>query len=281
MYRLSMLVIMLGAQPLMAADIAREIRTGDSGPDTSDGGYFEIGTAVQYFDGPRIENPDDEDNDSFGLGYGVSFEYRYHGLFAEAAYGSWDGINLGYSAWNNGVWTIDFLALSGAIFDGKKHDDISGLSEAERDYELLDRSFGFRGTGIRATAYWGDYIFQYRLLVDAIDNNGVVSSARVGRSWQVRNWNFHAIASVSYASAKANQLWMGVTPMEATPRFAAYTPGSNVAFAAELGVTYPINEHWVFRSIARYGLQSSESKGSPLNENQDPVFYNLAISYVF
>jgi len=280
MHKLLILITMLTVEPLMAADIARDIRTGDSTPDTSNGGYFEIGAAAGYIDTPRIENPDDEDNDAFA-GYGFSFEYRYNGIFAEAAYGSWDGINLGYNFWNNDVWTVDFLALSGAIFDGKKHDDISGLSEAERDYELLDRSFGFRGAGIRATAYWGDYIFQYRLLIDALDDNGVVSSARVGRSWQLKNWNFHGIASLGYASAKANQLWFGVTPEEATTRFGAYSPGSNFAFAAEVGATYPITEHWVFRSIARFGLQSSESKGSPLNKDSDSVSYSLNINYVF
>jgi outer membrane scaffolding protein for murein synthesis (MipA/OmpV family) len=276
-----MLMSVLAAEPLLAADIASDIREGDSAPDTSNGGYFEVGVGLHYADGGRLDELNGKRNDDYRFLYtlNLNYEYRYKGLFIEAASGSADGLNLGYNFWHNNYWTIDFLALSGG--GDPDNDDLTGSPESERDAELIDRNFGFSGSGIRATGYLGEYILQYRLLADAFNDNGVVSTARAGRSWQVKNWNFHAIASLRYDSAKTNQRAFGITPEEATARFDAYTPSSSVSFGAEVGATYPLSEHWVFRTTARFVQQNKEAELSPLRNRKHGVSFNSSISYVF
>ena len=283
MYRLIMLMTVLAAEPLLGADIASEIRTGDSAPDTSNGGYVEVGVGLRYADGGLLDELDGERNDAYRYRYtlNLNYEYRYKGLFIEAVGGTADGFHLGYNFWHNNYWTVDFLALSGG--GDPKNKKLAGLPEADRNAELLDRNFGFTGSGIRATGYLGDYILQYRLLADALDDNdnGIVSTTRVGRSWQVKNWNFHGIASLRYDSATTNQRAFGITPEEATARFGAYEPSSSVSFGAEVGATYPLSEHWVFRSTAGFVQQNKEAELSPLRKRKHSVFFNASISYVF
>src|SRR5690606_9694256 len=133
--------------------------------------------------------------------------------------------NLGYNLWSNEVWTVDLLASSG-YGRGVDSDnpDISFMSEEDRNLELKKRVYSFRGSGIRATAYFGDYIFQYRLLTDQFSDTGVVSTARLGRSWQIGNWNLHGLASLRYDSARTNQEAFGITASEATTLFPEYHP---------------------------------------------------------
>ncbi len=278
--RLFTLVTMLLIKPAFAADIATDVRSGTDGPSTNNGGYFEIGVAVGYLTHPQII---DDENEGWDIDPSLAGGYRYKGFYIEASHGTFDGLNLGYNFWNSQHWSVDLLASSlNGTFDSENVDTIDDrLSEAQRNSELIDRDTLYSGAGIRLTGYYDDYILQYRLVTDTHSGNGVTSTARLGRSWQVKNWNFHGVVSAEYASATTNRYWWGVGAAEATTRFPEYQPDASVSYNAEVGVTYPLGKDWVLRSFARYGLLSDEEKDSPLADEDHMVWFVNSISYVF
>lgn len=257
-----------------ATDIASAIRSAEDEPNQSNGGYFELGANIEYLDSARI----DETNS--GIGVLIAGAYYYRGAFIEAAHSSYDGVNLGYNFWNSKDWSIDFLAAS--VF-GEYHqiDDDDEFDDSKKNKELLDRSTLYNASGFRFTYYLNNYIFQYRLVADIFDNHGVTSSARLGRSWQIRNWNFHGLLGVNYHSAKNNQYLWGVEEDKSTERFTAYKPSASANVTSEIGVTYPISENWVFKSTMQYSYLPSQVTNSPLADDHDFFKSETSISYVF
>lgn len=277
------LVTTLLVEPVFAADIASDVRKGAGAPDYSNGGYFEVGLSANYANNPIEEGDDDEDDGGFGAGLVLAGGYRYEGFFFEASQGSFDGLNLGYHLWNNQRWSVDFLANSstGLFTLNSRDDNFRNSNEARRNRKLEERRRLYSGLGFRLTGYFDNYILQYRLVTDTNGGDGVVSTARLGRSWQVKNWNFHGVISAQYTSAETNRSWHGVSDVEATTRFPEYDPGESVSFSAEIGVTYPLGKDWVFRSFVRYAPLSDEVKNSPLIDDDHGIVFFNSISYVF
>lgn len=279
---LQLLLTTMLAAPSWAADMASDLRSGGDGPDIGDGWYAEVGLVATVSEGSRRYDRNGDQMDASGTGLALVFngEFRYRGLFAEAAWGSLDGLNLGYNFWNNDYWTLDLLASSG---HGRGVDsdnpDIGHLPEDERNLELKKRVYSFRGSGIRVTGYFGNYIFQYRLLVDHFNDTGVISTARLGRSWQVGNWNLHGLGSLRWDSAKTNQEAFGITAEEATTQFPEYRPGAGFSYAAEVGATYPLSQNWVFRTTAQ--VSTSEKAGDSPLRRKTGAFINASLTYVF
>jgi len=272
------MAVLLITNNVIAADIAADIRNAAAGPDVSNGGYFEVGLGFQYVERSFVSA---EDDGVYGT-LDVAGAYRYNRLFVELSQGTLDGLNLGYHLWSNNNWSVDLLGASiNGIFNVGNDDDISALSEAQRNEAILDRDAFYNGAGFRATAYFGNNILQYRLVTDIHDNNGVVSTLRLGRSWQLRNWNLHGVVSADYASAKTSQYLYSVTQNEATARFPEYDVGSTMSYIAEVGLTYPISEHFVFRSTARYTQLSNGEQNSPLTDSGDRTYIGTSIHYVF
>ncbi len=102
------LVTTLLLQPVFAADIATDVRSGNGAPDNSNGGYFEIGVEAGYANDPKVA----DDDEGWGGSLSLAGGYRYKGLFIEASQGTFDGLNLGYNLWNNQHWSVDLLAAS-------------------------------------------------------------------------------------------------------------------------------------------------------------------------
>lgn len=269
---------------VFAADIASDVRQGTAEPNNSNGGYFEIGVAMGYREDSRVLD-DSEGAEGFGAGPAIGFGYRWSGLFAEASQGTFDGLNLGYNVWSNRYLSIDFLASSftGSLTedDDKDNTRIEDLDEDERNDALIERDTFYSGAGIRVTAYIEDHVIQYRLITDTHGGNGVVSTLRLGRNWQIRNWNLHSVLGVQYNSASANDYWFGVDANEATERFSEFKGKSSINFSGEVGLTYPISENWVFRSFARYISVPDEVRKSPLTVGETDAFIVSSISYVF
>lgn len=277
-----LLLILCMSTIVNAADIARGVQTGDSSPDSSNGGYFELGVGLALFTNPFVlKEEDDEHCECPGILLGSA--YRHNGAFIELASDSYDGISLGYTVWENSTWSMDVLVanLQGDLRYNKREELDENLSEAEKDALLIDRSRGYLGAGIRMTGYFGNYIAQFRVVSDYYDNNGVMSTLRIGRYWQVRNWNFHSIISAQYFSEKTSEYWIGVSEEESTTRFPAYDATQSLYFTAEVGAALPLTEHWVARSSLRYGPLSSEIIASPLiDENYDALLV-FSASYAF
>ncbi|RUM94816.1 MAG: MipA/OmpV family protein [Thiothrix sp.] len=270
--------LMAGAT--FAGDIAKDIREG-GGYDRSNSNYFELG--VHYIDSTDVWVGSDNDDckskcKEAGFDLSASGAYYFKGAFIELESTSFDGLSLGFNFLNTEHWSLDLLGSSAS---GSLNDDPTPQTDEEKDQALLNRDTFYNGAGIRATAYWNDIIFQYRLVTDIYDSNGITSSARLGKSWQAKNWNFHAILSTDYFSNKTTQYLIGVTKEEATDRFAQYNPKGGLIFTADIGATYPLSEHLVWRSFFRHTELPDRAKDSPLIEDNRASGFSTSINYVF
>ncbi|TKB55027.1 MipA/OmpV family protein [Ferrimonas aestuarii] len=263
-----------------AGDIVESVAGGAA--HSGDGGYFELGASLSYLGSSSDVRLEDED--SLIPSLLISGVYQYKGLFAEMIHQSQDGINLGFNFWNSENWSLDLLAanLMGSYsrLDGV---DPSQLDEFERNLYLLSEEDSlYVGAGIRATRYWDNqYVLQLRLMTDYYDDQGVFGSARLGKSWQVRNWNFHILGSVEYASATLNQHLYGVSREEATTLFPEYKPDASLSFGVEVGAAYPITQNLVFRGFYRFWSIPGEVSDSPFVVDDHSSMASVSISYVF
>ncbi len=278
---LTMLLLILAFAPQVsrASDIANSV-TGREDNRLVNGGYFELGASVYGVNKIDVRQTDHQTIQPSLL---LSGMYQYKGLFVEMLHQSQDGINLGYNFWNSENWSLDLLVANlQSSWARPEGIDPKMLNEAERDLYLMSEDSIYVGAGFRATRYWDDhYVFQYRIVSDYYDGQGLQSSARLGKSWQVRNWNFHALASVEYASATLNNHLFGVSSDEATTRFPEYHPDSSFHYGMEFGVAYPLSESLVFRAMYRFNVLSDEVTDSPFNQAGHVSFFNASISYVF
>lgn len=260
--------------PLHAADIAGEMRNGGEGPETSDGGFLEVGISGRVWTRPQV-GP----GDKASYGVVVSGEYRYKGLFVEAINGTADGVNVGYQLWNDDEWIVDFIGFNGTA--GSVGEMDPNLGDTARSLWLMDRNTALTGAGLRATRYFDDYILQFRVLNDVYHSRGNYGSARVGRSWQYRNWNFHAMAGVEFYDSKFAQHVYGVSAVQASNFFPEYRPGAVVTPEFEVGVTYPVNQNWVFRATARHTFLPDAVTDNALYADSSQSQFFASLSYVF
>jgi len=264
-----------------AADIASGARTGIFNTDSTDGGYFEIGASAVAINNFLLSRDDFED---FGLGLIIGGEYRYKGFFVESIIGSADGLNLGFNLYNSERLSVDFLAtsISGTISDDDN--DLSGtLAETDRNDAIRNRDTIYNGAGIRLTGYTPDQnrIVQFRLVTDIYNGNGLTATLRTSKTQQWKNWVFHSIFSLGYLSGETSQYLFGINQDIATERYPEFDIGSNWTVGAEAGVTYPINENWVFRTTLRGQLAPSRIKDSPLVSDNFASSIAATITYVF
>ncbi|MCL1094525.1 MipA/OmpV family protein [Shewanella kaireitica] len=277
--RLFLLILTFVPAIVSASDIATSVSGGVDNR-LENGGYFELGASVYSVNKVDIRQSEHQTVQPSLL---ISGMYQYNGLFVEMIHQSQDGINLGYNFWNSENWSLDLLVANlKSSWARPEGVDPTTLNEAERNSYLMSEDSIYVGAGFRATRYWGDhYVFQYRIVSDYYDDQGIQSSARLGKSWQIRNWNFHALGSVEYSSATLNQHLFGVSSEEATALFPQYQPESSFSYGVELGVAYPISESFVFRAMYRINMLSDEVTNSPFNEADYVSFFNASISYVF
>lgn len=272
-------LLLFASMTAHASDIASSV-AGQSDNRSANGGYFELGASVYSVNKIDIRQAEHEAVTPSLLISGV---YQYEGLFVETVHQSQDGINLGYNFWNSKNWSLDLLLANLKIILVRSEEiDITSLDETERNNYLMSEESLYVGAGFRATRYWdNDYVFQYRITTDYYDSQGLQSSARLGKSWQVKNWNFHALASVEYSSAKFNRRLFGISRQEATKLYPQYQPGSAINYGVEFGVAYPISQSIVFRALYRFNHISSEISNSPFIEANYVSFFNASVSYVF
>ena len=275
-----LLILILSILPgtVAASDIASSVNGGANRFD--DGGDFELGMSVYGVNQVDVRQ---SEGGTAQLSLLVSGMYQYKGLFIEMIHQSQDGVNLGVNLWSSEDWSLELLLANLQGSWARPSDvDPSTLDEAGRNAYLLSEDSLYIGAGFRATRYWGDnYVFQYRLVSDYYDDQGIQSTARLGKSWQVRNWNFHVLGSVGYSSATLNRYLFGISKEEATEQFPEYRPSSSFSYGMELGVAYPISENVVFLAMYRFNLLSQEVTDSPFNQASYASYFNASISYVF
>ena len=263
-----------------ANDISYSIRS-----DTEQTGitenYFELGLVYAVGSSPSFS----DDSNWADTGLIINGSYNWNGLFVENYSESGHGMVVGYNAINNDNWSLDFTVTTDWFqLNYENTGRYPGLNNEDYSDPLT--------VGGRLTGYLGNNTVQFSVNQDATgDHNGTTVSALIGRNWQVRNWNFHGIVGVEYASAKLNDFYVGVSETRAaSTRFdyldegaSSYEAGDSVSFSTEFGVTYPITEDWVFRVTGRVVTIPDEITDSPYYVNKDSVATSLrtSLSFVF
>jgi len=266
-----------------ASEFDANTRNPDSSSPSKNGGFLEFGISTTV--DRRIErrvNPDDDGDTTLGLGLTISAGYRHEGLFFEASESGLDGLNLGVTLFETDRWSVDFLL---ANIDGRitveSDEPPPPTTESERNSAILERDNIFIAAGTRVTGFFGDNIVQLRLVTDWHGGNGVLGSARVGRHWQVGNWNMRAILGARFNSREFNNYVFGVSSEEQTERFSQYSAGSAVIPELELGASLPLRRDWVYSARFRYRQYPSSVTNSPLVAENSDIILTTGIHYVF
>lgn len=265
----------------VAGDLSSDVRKGASGPDTSNGGYLEVGAGITAFTTPMVGVPEGnkKGEDHTKAFFDISARYQYQGWFVEIFAQSLEQFTMGYHFYSgsddytDGNWAIDWVALA-------QHDEMSG--KETNDYRGLKTRRGDFMSGPRATAYLGNYIVQLHALTDISRTHyGELYSLKLARHWQHRNWNFHGIVGGTYRSQDITDYYFSIDADEASAKYPEYAAPAGMSYVAELGVTYPISEKWVFRGfIRRIELESVATKSPLILDNHGEMIVT-AISYVF
>lgn len=246
--------------------------------------YFEIGLGYTNHEGPST-NPRKLD---WTGGYSIfNWSYNYKGFFlerfADKFTESTDPFVIGYNAYSNDNWSFDIVGSSKN--PGLKLSAIVQSGEnAGQDIDFITRDSDFM-IGGRLSGYFGNNIVQFTVSQDMRNHNGRMASALVGRNWQLRNWNFHGLLGVQYSDSTTNNYYKGVTKAEAQQSsFTAYQAGGGFNYNAEVGVTYPITEDWVYRATATVVSYSDEQLNSPMyhsTSGSTSTTFSTSLSYVF
>lgn len=251
-----------------AGDISYELRNNKKVEN-----YFEIGLGAHSYSGPSHTK---EDGDNTGIHAVVNGSYNWNGFFIDLYGESATPLILGYNAFESENWSFDVtLGPNNFGFDESDDDRYIGLDERDTDIMLGGRLIG----------RFGSNIVQFNAQHDISGSHqGHSFSAQLGRNWQYKDWNFHGLVGAHYSDNNVNDYYHGVTAAEAQRTdYYAYDLGSSLALSAEVGVTYPINENWTFRTTARYVDLDEEITNSPLFlDNSDQVTgIQTSVSYVF
>jgi outer membrane protein len=255
---------------VLSADISHSIRNNTEDKAATEN-YFELGLGAIVGRGSSLT----DDNDTFAAAYWIiNGSYTWNGLFIEKYGESGDPLLLGYNAFESENWSLD--VVFGPKFGGLHFND---------KFKALDDRNSSAMFGGRLTGYIGENVVQLSLKHDISGNShGTSASALVGRNWQVRNWNFHGLVGLQFFDSRVNDYYYGINEAEASrTQFTEYSPGSNINFTAEAGVTYPITENWVFRSTARFRTISDADMDSPIFETtrSTGMSLNTSLTYVF
>ena len=250
---------------------------------TENGGFLELGIGVGG--GRRLlHQPNESASDDYELFIEllISAGYRYNRFFVEATESSFDGLNLGFTVLNTKHWTVDalFANIAGNV-TVESDEPPPPITEDERNDAIMARDNLFIAAGARVTGYFGDNIAQFRLVSDWYDGNGISGSARLGRQWQLENWNLQAIGGVRYYSEEFSQYLFGVSEEEQSSRFPEYDAGDAWIPEAEIGLRVPVAENWVYTSRLRYRQYPNSITNSPLVANDSDVIFHTGLFYVF
>ncbi|MFK8075437.1 MAG: MipA/OmpV family protein [Granulosicoccus sp.] len=281
--RILLLPLWILSAPLWAGDISSDVRSTEPTTLNKRGGFLEIGIAAAIEE--RIQrslNPDQDGDLSLAVRLSLSAGYRYDRLFFEASESGFDGLNMGVVLWENDRWRFDaLLANVAGNLTVESDEPPPPTTEAERNRAIIERDSFYVAAGGRLSGYFGNTLIQFRLVSDWYDDNGLLGSARVGRNWQLGNWNIQAVAGMRYNSSQFNNYLYGITSEEASERFPEFTTKHAWISEVELGASLPLKENWVYSSRLRFRHYPGSVTDSPLVIDGGDVILTTAIHYVF
>ncbi|MBX2881960.1 MAG: MipA/OmpV family protein [Granulosicoccus sp.] len=267
----SLVVLFDPTRQALAADISREVRQGQAQTD----GFLELGLNLGFFRVPVVgltDNDDDPTDPELSLGLIFNGMVEWRGFFAEALFDSFGGVTLGYRAIRDENRSFE-LVLTNTLHIAEP--DTAGFENIEtRDPDAV--------FGLRSSWYLPNSIAQFSLLTDVSDtHNGFTASAHWGKTWQIRNWNLHAMTGLRHFSEKVSDYYLGVPIDQVSTEAPAYQARAGTLVEFDLGATVPLNENWIFRT----GLQVYRLPGSfvdsPLTSARVAYEISNGVYYVF
>ncbi|MFT4653570.1 MAG: outer membrane protein [Patiriisocius sp.] len=271
--KLSLVAIVFIAFSSLAysADIAHTLRANTQDNNDPDN-FIEIGLGASLGVGSSLT---DEEAKGIGLFINLRSSYNWNGLFIDLGSETGEPLVIGYNAYNSDNWSFDVVLGTTA----------GGVSEDTNDRFIgITKRQSSTMVGARLTGYFGKNILQVSLKHDVRGiSDGTVATALLGRNWQYRNWNFHGLIGLNISDLKFNDYYLGVSKEEsALTGIETYDGKASIHFSSSMGVTYPINENWIYRVDISLGSNFGQND-SPLFEKRRKFYtgINTSINYVF
>ncbi len=242
---LSLLCVSL---PGYAADIARDVREGRE-DESVHGGYIELGVTVNYQDFPV------PGTQKFGGAISLGGHYRFKRFFIDAYAESYSQFQVGLNAYSGQNWSVDLLVAAS---------EFGAQSELNKTLEEFTNRQPGTNVGVRATGYSGPLILQIELMRDVTGaHGGQLLTATIARQWLFHNWNIHALAGLRYESSESLDYQFGISENQATSEYPAYDAKAGSTAVVEFGLTYPLNEFFIYKTTARYWRFPESVANSP------------------
>jgi len=263
-FKAVLLSLMCFSQPVISADISRDVREGRE-DESVHGGFLEIGVFYSHKDFPV---PGTQDNIG---GISVGGHYRFKRFFIDANAESYSQFQVGLNAYSGKDWSFDILLAAS---------EFGAQSELNKTLEEFTNREPGTNIGMRATGYSGPLILQFEFMRDVTGaHGGHLATATIARQWLFHNWNFHALAGLRYESSDSLDYQFGLSESQATEEYLAYTAKAGTTAVVELGLTYPLNEYFIYKSTARYWRFPDSIADSPFIT--DDGYYALVNSMFF
>lgn len=253
------------SQLVNAADISRDVREGRA--DDSNGGYLEISVT-----GILNKMPIPGSDDMF-INIGIGGHYRHKRFFIDTHAESYNQLQYGFNAYSGDMWSFDILGAT------SEH----GVdSELNKELEFVSSRDSASYLGVRATGYNEQYIFQFEALQDISRvHDGALLTATVARQWLYKNWNFHALVGARFESAGAVDHQFGISAKEASSLYPSYKAGSGTTIVSEIGITYPLNQYFVFKTTGRWWELPSAIVDSPFIAEDSYLTLSASLTFVY
>jgi len=247
--------------PAYSADISRDVREGRE-DESVHGGYLEIGVSFGYKDYPV------PGTQKIIGAISIGGHYRFKRFFVDVHAESYSQFQVGLNAYSGQNWSFDLL-VAGSEFGAQ--------SELNKTLEEFTNREPGTNIGIRATGYSGPLILQIEFMRDMTGaHGGHLATATVARQWLFHNWNFHALTGLRYESSESLDYQFGLNENQATAECPAYEAKAGTTAVVEFGLTYPINEFFIYKATARYWRFPESVASSPFIT--DDGFYTLVNS---
>lgn len=294
---LSLTATLIGMPALAnALETEQELENSKEPEENNNGGYLKIGVGFRYQKGLYTDKLN-------GLGVFFSGRYQWHGLYLEVTNNKQRldaGASFGYNFYNTEHWSFDLNVHS-------VHGDQEGvLFFRQNDQLIFPERNSATMVGLRATGRFEQTSVQFSISPYSSnykDNDGVHTTNNryddalhasfwLDRSWQLKNWQFNAAFGVTYFSEDILNYYYG-TPIELYDDIPEgdkissfeYQASSGIDVTAQVGVSYPISQHWIFESYARYTDVADSITDSPFiqrwSTSESRIEFGALVSYVF
>ena len=252
-YRLSLLALLLAAQPAVAQEA----------PEEEEESKWRLGAALGY--GGR-SNPLVQSDD---IPIVVDLDIAW---FGERWF--FDNGDLGVTFADNSALTASVVARinSDRVFFGKTDTrfislDLAGEPASQMvEFKPPDRDYAIElGVEMLTDGDWG--MLQLNAFHDVSGTHeGYELFANYSRGWRNQRLYIEPSFGVSYKSDKLNNYYWGVTPDEAGDIVDPYQASAGLNWHARFMIGYQLNRDWSLSLVAEYERLNDEAYASPIVE---------------